>query len=126
MLVFDTQEQEKPRSEPMPKGDQMLKRLQALVGGHIEGLPHPQGYKAPWTAYANEDGANENLPSNFLAWGVLHNLGFIDSSILPGAYFGNVVLLGKNEKALTAEQLELVEKARQDYLSELGEEEGSD
>ena len=119
MLVFDTtSSQHRPR---LDTGKKDLDRLQTLVGGNIELLPHRQGYEAPWTAYANEEGMNEGLPSNFLAWGVLRHLGFVDSSMGLCFYFGNVVLLGRGGGALTAKQIEKVETARKAYLKEMGE-----
>jgi hypothetical protein len=85
-----------------------LKQYQELVGGYLTLLPHEQGYKSKWTGYANDEGLLMNLPSNTVAFSVLEKLGFLDSTIIPGAYAGNVILLGKKEAGLTSEQVEEV------------------
>jgi hypothetical protein len=118
MLVFDTKDQRKPRREP--KGD--LKAKQKIVGGNIETLPHKDGWNSRFVAYANEEGMIKDLPSNVLAWGVLHYLGFIDSMKM-GFYWGNVILLGRNEKALSEKDFAYIEEIRLKYLREMGEEE---
>jgi len=125
MFVFDTTSQRAARYEPTPKGEK-LKRLQELVHGNIEILPHRRGYEAPWIAYANEEGMLQDLPSNFLAWGVLRHLGFLDSTGGLGFYFGNIVLMGKNKKALTSKQIEEVSAAQAKYLREMGEDDDAD
>ncbi len=103
----------------LPGGKAQLKALQGHVGGHIELLPHKKGSSAQWTGYANEEGILENLPSNFVAWGTLQHLGFADSSLIPGAYAGNIVLMGKNGKGLTEKQLAEVKAAYDAYKKEI-------
>ena len=113
------------RTEPVVKKDTFT-QLQRLVGGSIEGIPHRAPQKAKWTAYANEEGVNEGLPSNFVAFGVLRELGFdLRGQIGMGTwfFFGNVVLLGKNRRALTEAQLVDVAAAYKKYMREMGEEE---
>jgi hypothetical protein len=73
-----------------------------------------------------------DLPSNFVAWGVLRHLGFHGAgTLVPGAHLGNIVLCknGRNgaDKSLTVADLKLVEEAYQAYRKEVGdadEEEG--
>ena len=122
MFVFDTHNQRAIREQPMPSSKQRLQAFQREVGGYITCLPHPKGSRAPFTAYANEEGMLQNLPSNFLAWGVLRHLGFIDSTMGMGFYFGNVVLVGRNEQALTDKAKKQVREALAKYLKEMGEE----
>lgn len=107
---------------PPKKG--RLDALQARVGGNIELLVHRMPLAlAPFVAYANETGLVDGLPSNLVAWGTLLQLGFRDTSLIPGAFAGNVVLLGKKEKSLTDTDLATVEAAYRAYLKEIGEEE---
>jgi hypothetical protein len=120
MFLFDTKNQKSFIEKEMPKGNDKYKEYQKLVGGHIETIPHPQGWDAPFTAYANEEGMLQDLPSNFLAWGVLRHLGFVVPSI--GFYFGNVVLIGHNGKGVTAANKKLVHEAQRKYLAEMQEE----
>jgi hypothetical protein len=117
MLVFDTKDQRSFRVRPHIKG---YKPLQAIVEGCIETLPHRLGSDAPFVAYANEEGMISDLPSNFLAWGVLRHLGFLDSTMGMGFYFGNVVLLGKNERALSEKDIDKVRVAQRKYMAEVG------
>ncbi len=75
-----------------------LKMLQQLIGGYIECLPHEKGN---YTAYANEEGVLKQLPSNTMAQGVLCRVGFLP---MPYGYYGNVIVLGKNDRSLTKTQ----------------------
>jgi hypothetical protein len=79
----------------------MLKQLQALVGGHIESVPHHTG---AFVAYANEDGMALELPTNADATRRLRELGFF----LPYDVLGTVVVLGCEEGSLTDAQITLV------------------
>ncbi len=119
MIVFHTDKQTAYQRVERPKKD-VLEALQGYVGGHIETLPHPQGWDAPFVAYANEEGMITDLPSNYLAWGVLSYLGFNVRAMPTGFYFGNVVLLGKNQRALTENQFNQVNVALAKYLKEVG------
>jgi hypothetical protein len=123
MFVFDTKNQKSFREEEMPKGKK-LKRFQEIVGGNIETLPHKKGWNAPFTAYANEEGMIKDLPSNFLSWGVLRHLGFLVENI--GFHFGNVVLIGHNERALTEKNKELVRAALLKYRKEIDDDDEID
>jgi hypothetical protein len=106
----------------LPKKDR-LGALQKLVGGRIEHLVHSQSPdEASFQALANEEGVNINLPSNFVAWGTLMELGFQDTSLIPGAFAGNIVLLGKKGRTLTDKDLVTVERAYRRYLKNIGEE----
>jgi hypothetical protein len=120
MFLFDTTNQRSFTEKDMPKGNEKYKEYQKLVGGYIETIPHAQGCNAPFTAYANEEGMINDLPSNFLAWGVLRHLGFHVPSL--GFYFGNVILIGRNEKGVTAANKKLVHEALRKYLKEMEEE----
>jgi hypothetical protein len=95
-----------------------LAQLQELVGGgNIERVPT---FKSTFVAYANENGIGLDLPSNYLAYGILLNLGFnVSSALLPGAYFGPIVLAGPNGHALSDVAIALVDKAYDNYCNEL-------
>lgn len=120
MLLFDTRQQRSVQRVVCAKSNRRLDQLQTLVGGYIEALPHPKGHKAEFTAYANEEGMVRDLPSNFLAWGVLYELGFRDPLTL-GFYYGNIVLLGRGDKPLTEAQMHYVEQILNKYLKDMGE-----
>jgi hypothetical protein len=121
MLVFDTRNQTSFREEAVPKGgDKKYERMRELLGGSYQLLPHRKGYEAPFTAYVNEEGMNIDLPSNFLSWGVLRGLGFLDDWNL-GFHFGNVILLGRQGKALTEKNKEEVRRVFQLYMKEMGD-----
>jgi hypothetical protein len=120
MFLFDTKNQR--TYTQITKKKDLVDQLQELVGGSFQMIPHKLGYKAPFVAYVNEEGFNLDLPSNWLAWGVLTNLGFYGSSVIPGAFLGNVVLLGKNEAKISAQAALKVKEAFQNYLDEMGEE----
>lgn len=121
MYVFNTKDQSKPQLVKFPPKQGQLDTFQKYVEGNIEILPHKKGYEAPFLAYANEEGMMENLPSNYLSWGVLRHLGFHCSLAIP-FHFGNVILMGHNERALTKDQQAQVDKAFHKYLKEMGEE----
>jgi hypothetical protein len=107
------------------KGGSCLKSLNALVGGSITLIPHKKGHKGGWVAYANDDGMTMNLPSNYLAFGVLHFLGFYGATIIPGAHFGNIVLCkcrGGNEVSMQEADLEAVAAAYEKYRKEMEDE----
>ena len=105
------------------KSDSCLDALQALVGGNIEIVPHKKASGAQWVAYANEDGMGLDLPSNFVAWGTLLYLGFPGrGTVIPGAYFGNIVLCKAKSKSMTKEDFLALEGAYSKYVKELGEE----
>jgi hypothetical protein len=121
MLVFETRNQTSFREEVVPKGgDKKYERMRELLGGSYQLLPHRKGYEAPFTAYVNEEGMNIDLPSNFLSWGVLRGLGFLDDWNL-GFHFGNVILLGRQGKALTEKNKEEVRRVFQLYMKEMGD-----
>ncbi len=125
LVVFDAGKK-KYRTVPVAKGKDRLKQLQGLVGGNIELVPHNKEDAAPWTAYANEEGMNLDLPSNFVAFGTLRHLGFNLRYLMQLGtwfFFGNIVLLGKNERGLTEKQLQDVETAYKKYLKEMEESE---
>lgn len=93
--------------------------LQKLVDGNVEILPHQNGYDAPFTGYANEEGLLRGLPRNDLAGGALTHLGFFTMSLPLGcAYAGNVVLLGKDDKSLSDKQIEQIKSAVEKYRKE--------
>jgi hypothetical protein len=108
------------------KSDSCLDALQALVGGNIEIVPHAKASGAQWVAYANEDGMSLDLSSNFVAWGTLSFMGFPGrGTVIPGAYFGNIVLCRAKTKSMSKEDFETLEGAYNKYVAELGEEESS-
>lgn len=115
MLVFDTKDQRSWKERPHVEG---YKPLQTIVDGCVKALPCKPG--TPFVAYVNEDEMISDLPANFLAWGVLRHLGFIDSTMGMGFYFGNVVLLGKNGRALTEKEIDKVRVAQRKYMAEVG------
>ena len=125
MFHFTTTNQKRPQLVPFTKKTDKLKKFQAYVEGYIETLPHKNGYESPFLAYANEDGMTNDLPSNYLSFGVLRHLGFVCPLAIP-FHFGNILLLGKNEKALTKRQQEQVEDALQKYYKEMGDDEDDD
>lgn len=119
-LVFyadDTQEETNYyRFETLPNSK--LRTLQRIVGGNIELLPHREGITARFMAYANEEGLLKDLPRNVLAGGVLLLVGFIlGPAPLGCAYAGNVVVFGKSEKGLTAQDEQMLQAAIDKYLS---------
>jgi hypothetical protein len=120
MYLFSASSQDKPQLLKMPKESTRLEEFQKHVGGRIESLPRKSACK--FIAYANEEGMLQNLPSNLLSWGVLRHLGFHSPSSIP-FHFGNVILMGKDNKALTKAQQKQVEKAVEAYQKELEEEE---
>jgi len=106
-----------------------LDSLQALVGGSISILSHKRDSDAKWVAYARENGLGLRLPPNYTACGTLRRLGFTGrGTLLPGAYFGDVVLcrndpeLGE-EKSLMQEDLAQLAAAHHRYAVETGQEE---
>ena len=107
------------------KGGSYLEALQRHVGGNIEILPHKKANEAHWVAYANEDGMGRNLPSNFVAWGVLRHLGFESRyTVVPGAHLGNILLCvndpeGEDEKSLTDADVARVQKAYAKYVADM-------
>ena len=120
MLVFETENQRTYRRVAKPSSKDACDTLQELVKGNIELLPHRNGWEARFTAYANEEGMLDDLPSNFLAWGVLRHLGFEDSTAGLCFYFGNVVLMGRNERALSGADMKLIDAALAAYKEEMG------
>ncbi len=86
-----------------------LKQLQELVGGYIEAIPHTKDEEALWTAFVNEDGVGHALRANPLAFAVLQKLGFTTISILPGAYLGDVIILGPDERGLSVMEVAQVQ-----------------
>ncbi len=104
----------------LPPRATKLKELQRLVGGTVTTIP--PGRTQGLTAYANDEGMGLDLASNYLAWGVLTQLGFdTRGTVLPAAYFGAIVLTGAGSKSLTVAQLAQVETAWQAYRAQLGE-----
>jgi hypothetical protein len=103
-LVFDFLDATKPYPVTLPENeDDHLGLFQTLVGGgYIESFPHKEE-DADWIAYVNEEGRLRDFPPNPFAWKVLQELGFCGACPL-----GNVVLLGRDEKALTTEQLQTI------------------
>lgn len=120
MYLFATNDQRKPQLLPFPKAKEPLDIFQKHVEGNIEIIPHKRGDEAPFIAFANEEGMIQDLPSNYLSWGVLRHLGFICPLSMP-FHFGNVILMGKDETALTKIQQKQVEAALKKYLKEMGE-----
>ena len=109
-----------------------LDSLQSLVGGRITVLSHKQGSDANWVAYARENGLGLRLPPNYTACGTLRRLGFTGrGTLLPGAYFGDVVLcrndaeLGE-ERSLMQEDVAQLATAHHRYAVETGQEELTD
>lgn len=123
MLLFDTHDQRRYVRLDRPSDETMLDTLQSHIGGYIEAIPSPldQDGDEVFTVYANEDGMRLNLAPNYLAWGVLHELGFRDSAIGRFFYYGNVVLLGPDESALTGAAIQRVEAALERYLANAGD-----
>jgi hypothetical protein len=120
MLVFKTSNQATYKHiKKVKSGPNYLVPLQKLVGGSLEGLPHGKYEKAPFVAYANGNGMNEDLPSNYLAFGVLRHLGFLDSTAGLAFYFGNVILMRQDRKPLTEEDIKLVDAALAAYRKEI-------
>lgn len=103
-----------------------LAQLQALVGGNIESLAPAKRRKPPsLEAYANESGlmfyleGKEGIGRNDLAGGVLHLLGFASLGTPLGcAYAGNVVVVGRDCRGLSARQKQQLEKAICAYREE--------
>lgn len=86
-----------------------VKRLgdfQKIVQGHIQLVPHEDGWQAAYTAYVNESGVLMHLPPNHVATRVLKELRFYVNNDRPLA--GNVLLLGKDEKGLTVKQRDMI------------------
>lgn len=104
----------------LKKGAQRLKQLQGLVGGRIELLPHRDAWDAKWVGYANDEGVMDELPSNPVAFSVLQRLGFLNSTLIPGAYAGNVIVLAKGSKALTEKQVTEIKSVYADVLAKDG------
>jgi hypothetical protein len=106
-----------------------LTSLRALVGGSITILPHTRENASPWVAYARENGMGLRLPPNYAACGTLRRLGFATrGTLLPGAYFGDVVLCHNDqetgeEEAMTADDLALLATVYHRYAVETGQEE---
>ena len=106
------------------KDGSCLKSLQKLVGGNITIIPHTDGGEAGVVAYGNEEGFDLQLPAGYVSHAVLKHLGFHgQGQLIPGAYCGNIVLVGHNpktgnEKSLTKKQLAAVAAA---YKLEMGE-----
>lgn len=84
----------------IPKNE-LLKHLQDYVGGHIEYIPH---YDGKYVAYANED--KKNLFVNELATKTLAEFGFINFQ----QQWGNVVMMGEDEKSLSKKQEIFIKK----------------
>lgn len=82
----------------------LLPALQRQVGGYIEILSPASEAASEYTLYVNEEGMLQNLPKNTLGWEIAKALdfhcGYSDAPYL----FGNVVILGKDERPLTKEQ----------------------
>jgi hypothetical protein len=111
MLLFDTNNQRAPTRLERGPEQTLLQTLQDAVGGYIEEVRHKRGLNAPFMAYCNEDGRSEQLPNNGMAGFVLQKLGFV---IMP--VFGNVVLMGQDERPLTTEQLAHVDNVVREYV----------
>jgi len=126
MLLFDAAHQRGFRRVARPDDEDtrdgaLGDAIHDFVNGFIELLPHKKGSNAPWVAYANEEGALQELLPNPLAWGVLNHLGFDHSVNNLGYYHGNVVLLGRDEAPLTPKDIKLVQNAQERYLTEMGQ-----
>jgi hypothetical protein len=120
MLVFKADNQQKYEFVPLgPKKDR-LELMQKQVGGSLAILPHFDFGDAPFMAYANGDGIDLNLTSNFFSWGVLRNLGFMADLQVP-FHFGNVILMKQGGKPLSKADIAKVDAAVREYDKQLSE-----
>jgi hypothetical protein len=104
-------------------GLSQFETLQKLVEGDIQLIPHKEMGTGRFMGYANESGLMNNLRRNDLAGGVLEHLGFEVYHLPLGcAYAGTVVVMGENERGLTAAQKKEIEEAIVKYRASWNEE----
>lgn len=104
MFLFRAGEMQMPDLLTMPKRSESLEVFQKHVDGRLEIYPHTEGLEADFLAYSNDEGLLKNLPPNKMASEVLKQLGFDEMSV-P---FGNLLLMGADDRPLKREQQERV------------------
>lgn len=99
-----------------PNSSSALAVLQELVGGDLAVIKHKDGPAARFTAYRNAAGKGPaHLAANPLAWGVLYRLNFSvpqDDMF----FYGTVVVVGRDEGALTDADVVVVRVAAQSHV----------
>lgn len=80
-----------------------IEQYQNIVGGYVTIYPHSKGNDADVVAFVNDEALLLQLPTNYAAWGLMTEA--FGYKIPYYGVWGTVIVLGRNERSLSKQQL---------------------